>query len=114
MTTRMVLLTVLAVLLVATAAEAMTLGEGARDKTRAYFQHIFFVQNITNDKATVYEEYGYPIHRLRVYAYGAITEHWTYYADGVEFVFDQNDRLIRTERFWPENKRARFEEFPGY
>ncbi len=111
MAKRIILLVALAALLSATATEAVTPEKGK--KGRRYFRHSYYVANLQNDKLAVYEEYGYPIHRLREYAYGEITETWTYYADGVEFVFDQESNLLRTRTFRPENKRERFEEFPG-
>jgi hypothetical protein len=111
MAKRIILLVALAALLGATATEAVTPGKGK--KGRKYFRHSYYVANLQNDKLAVYEEFGYPIHRLREYAYGEITETWTYYADGVEFVFDRDSNLLRTRTFRPENKRERFEEFPG-
>ncbi len=111
MAKRIILLVALAALLGATAIEAVTPEKGK--KGRKYFRHSYYVANLQNDKLAVYEEYGYPIHRLREYAYGEITETWTYYADGVEFVFDQGSNLLRTRTFRPENRRERFEEFPG-
>jgi hypothetical protein len=111
MAKRIILLVALAALLGATATEAVTTGKGK--KGRKYFRHSYYVANLQNDKLAVYEEYGYPIHRLREYAYGEITETWTYYADGVEFVFDDQSNLVKTRHFSPENRRERFEEFPG-
>jgi hypothetical protein len=109
---RIILLMALAALLGATATEAVTPCRGKRG--RKIFRQCYFVANLENDKLAVYEEYGYPVHRIREYAYGEITETWTYYADGVAFVFDQNSNLIRTDTFSPENRRERIEEFPGY
>jgi len=112
MAKRIILIMALAALLGATATEAVTLGKGERG--RRYFRQSYYVANLQNDKLAVYEEYGYPIHRLRECAYGEITEIWTYYRDGVEFVFNQDSDLIRTRTFSPENRRERFERFPGY
>ena len=111
MAKRIILIMALAALLGATATEAVTPEKGKRG--RKIFRQSYYVANLENDKLAVYEEYGYPTHRLREYAYGEITESWTYYADGVEFVFDQDSNLIRTEKFSPENRRERFERFPG-
>jgi hypothetical protein len=72
------------------------------------------VDNLEKDKLRIYQEYGFPIHRLRVTGYGRRTEHWTYYEHGLEFVFDEDSRLIKTNRFWPEDKRARIERYPSY
>jgi len=112
MAKRIILIMALAALLGATATEAVTPEKGKRG--RKIFRQSYYVANLQNDKLAVYEEYGYPTHRLREYAYGEITESWTYYADGVEFVFDQDSNLIRTEKFSPENRRERFERFPGF
>ena len=98
--------------LVATSANAVTFRIGKRN--RRYFRHALLVQRLKNDKLSVYEKYGYPIHRFRVYAYGEITEHWKYYAKGIEFVFDANSNIIKTNRFWPENRRERIVKFPQY
>lgn len=112
MARRIILIVALAALLGATATEAVTPGKGK--KGRKYFRHSYYVANLQNDKLAVYEEFGYPIHRLREYAYGEITETWTYHADGVEFVFDEDSHLVKTRTFRPENKRERIEQFPGY
>jgi hypothetical protein len=107
-----ILLVALAALLGATATEAVTLGKG--QKGRRYLRHTYYVENLQSDKLAVYEEYGYPRHRLRENAYGRVTEHWTYNEYGLEFVFDQNSVLVETKTFWPDNKRERIELFPMY
>jgi hypothetical protein len=112
MAKRIILIMALAALLSATATEAVTPGKGK--KGRKYFRQSYYVANLQNDKLAVYEEYGYPIHRLREVAYGERTETWTYYEDGVEFVFDQDSNLIRSRTFSPENRRERIDRFPGY
>jgi hypothetical protein len=112
MAKRIILIMALAALLGATATQAVTPGKGK--KGRNYFRQSYYVANLQNDKLAVYEEYGYPTHRLREYAYGERTESWTYYADGVEFVFDEDSNLVKTNTFSPENRRERFERFPGY
>jgi len=112
MAKRIILIMALAALLGATATEAVTPGKG--EKGRRQFRQSYYVANLQNDKLAVYEEYGYPTHRLREYAYGEITESWTYYDAGVEFVFDANSNLVKTNTFIPENRRERFERFPGY
>ena len=108
---RLVLLLTL-VALFATASEAVTVGKGKRG--RRYFRHYRYVQNLQNDKREIYNEYGFPVNRLREYAYGRIREHWTYYEHGLEFVFDEDSKLVKTNKFWPENRRERIEAFPGY
>lgn len=109
---RIIILLALAALLGATATEAVTLGKGK--KGRKFLRHTYYVENLRNDKLAVYEEYGYPVHRLREYGYGRITERWKYYELGLEFVFDQNSALIEVKTSWPENRRERIEVFPGY
>jgi len=112
MAKRIILIMALAALLGATATEAVTPGKGI--KGRKYFRQSYYVANLQNDKLAVYEEYGYPTHRIREYAYGEITESWTYYAEGVKFLFDRDSNLIETNTFSPENRRERIERFPGY
>ena len=109
---RIILLTALAALLFASAAEAIVPGKGRQG--RKLLRYSYYAQFLQNDKLGVYEEYGYPVHRLRVYGQGEVLEHWYYYADGIEFVFDQNSNIVKTCQFTPIDKRARFEEFPGY
>ena len=108
---RIVLLLTLVVLL-STAAEAVIVGRGRRG--RSYLRHVTYVQKLQNDKREIYNEYGFPVHRHREYAYGRIREHWTYYEHGLEFVFDEDSKLVKTNKFWPENRRERIEAFPGY
>ncbi len=112
MAKRIILIAALAALLGATAVQALTIGEGKHG--RRYFRYSYYISQLENDKLAVYEEYGFPVHRLRFYGYGEIKEHWYYYADGIEFVFDQNSMLIETRAIPPENRRERFERFPGY
>jgi len=81
---------------------------------RRYLRRTVYVQRIKNDKLRIYKEYGFPIHRYRVYAYGRIVEHWKYLEKGVEFIFDENSKLLETRHFWPENRRERIEKFPRY
>lgn len=83
-------------------------------RVRRYLRHMALVQKIKNDKLGIYKEYGFPVHRYRVYGYGRIEEHWKYLEKGVEFVFDEDSNLIETRHFWPENRRERIERFPGY
>lgn len=108
---RLVLLIAL-VALVATAADAVTITRGK--KGRKYIRRFSLVENLTNDKLDIYDEYGFPVHRHREYAYGRIREHWTYYEHGLEFIFDEESNLVKTNQFWPENRRERIERFPGY
>lgn len=91
-----------------TTSEAVTIRRGK--KGRKYLRRLSLVDNLENDKLHVYQEYGYPVHRLRVRGYGRVREHWTYHELGLEFVFDENSNLVMKKHFWPENRRARFEE----
>lgn len=95
--------------LVSTASQARVVyayrGKGGRRALR----YANLVDKWEGDKRRVYEEYGFPVHRLREYAYGRVTEHWTYYEKGKEFVFDEEGDLVKTRSFWPENRRERFE-----
>jgi len=95
-------------------ASVLYMGVYRGKRGRKYLRHVALVQKIKNDKLRVYKEYGFPVHRYRVYAYGRIVEHWKYLKKGVEFVFDENSNLIETRHFWPENRRERIERFPGY
>jgi hypothetical protein len=108
---RLVLLVAL-VALFATATEATSVIRGKR--SRRYARRLALVEKLEKDQLRTYNEYGFPVHRLRVYAYGRIREHWTYYEHGREFVFDDESNLVETHRFWPEDRRERIERFPGY
>ena len=83
-------------------------------RLRSYTRHRLLVEKLEKDKLMIYKEYGYPRHRLREYAYGRIREQWTYYEAGRTFVFDDESNLVKTERFWPEDRRERIERFPDY
>lgn len=109
---RILLLLALAALVSASAAEAVTPGKGM--KGRKVLRYSYYAQFLQNDKLRIYEEYGYPAHRLREYGYGRIVERWRYLDLGVEFVFDESSVLVETNTFEPEHPRARFERFPGY
>ncbi|HSG29798.1 MAG TPA: hypothetical protein VLA34_15055 [Candidatus Krumholzibacterium sp.] len=92
--------------LLATASEAVTIRRGRAG--RAYLRHSLLSMELQNDKLKIYDEYGYPVHRLRVKGYGRILEHWTYYEVGREFIFDEDSRLVEVRKFWPEDRRERF------
>jgi len=91
--------------LLASSSEA-TIIQGTRG--RRLFRHQYLAQSWKNDKLDVYREYGFPIHRFRVYGYGRVREHWKYNQLGKEFVFDDKSRLVKTRHFWPEDRRERF------
>jgi len=109
---RIILLAALAALLFASAAEAIVPGKGKQG--RKLLRYSYYAQFLQNDKLGVYEEYGYPVHRLRVYGYGEVLEHWIYYDQGVEFIFDEDSYVVQVKEFHPIDKRVRFEEFPSY
>ncbi|MBN1164202.1 MAG: hypothetical protein JXB45_06465 [Candidatus Krumholzibacteriota bacterium] len=92
--------------LLAASVEATSVYRGKRG--RRYARNAYLISQFQSDKLRVYEEYGFPVHRLRVKGYGRITEHWKYYELGKEFVFDENSRLVKVNTFWPEDRRARF------
>lgn len=107
-----ILLIITLVALLSATADAVTVYRGKRG--RRLLRHELLVEKWRNDKHLVYEEYGFPVHRLRVEEYGRIYEHWTYLEYGVEFVFDEDHNLVKTRKFWPEDRRERFERYPGY
>ena len=71
-------------------------------RARRYGDRFSFSVNLYGDKKNIYEEYGYTPHRLKKRFAGTWTERWKYYSLGLEFVFDEDDNLIRTHRFWSE------------
>jgi hypothetical protein len=113
MANRIILLVALAGLLCASATVTAT-PRKTTPKSRKIMLYAYYSQFLQNDQLRIYEEYGYPVHRLREYAYGRILEHWKYYDAGLEFVFDENSALVETRQFPPENRRERMELFPGY
>lgn len=102
---RLVLVLTLASLL-ATSAEAVVIGRGKR--TRRNIRYSMLRSRLDNDKLKIYDEYGHPMHRLRIKGYGRILEHWTYYEIGREFIFDEDSKLVEVRKFWPEDRRERF------
>jgi hypothetical protein len=108
---RLFLVFTLVALLAATADAAMV-HRGKRG--RRLLRRTLLVQKWQNDKLRVYRRYGFPVHRIREEAFGRIREHWTYYEHGVEFIFDEDHNLVKTNKFWPEDRRARIDRYPGY
>ncbi len=76
---------------------------------RRLMRHQLLIESFRNDKLRIYKKYGFPRHRIRVRKFDSVTEHWKYYKHGVEFVFDEEGELVETDRFWPENRRERFQ-----
>ncbi|HMA76708.1 MAG TPA: hypothetical protein VKO43_05345 [Candidatus Krumholzibacteriaceae bacterium] len=94
--------------LMASASEAAII-RGVRG--RRLLRHQYLIKKWTNDKLDVYRKHGFPRHRYRVYGYGRVREHWKYYKLGIEFVFDDESRIVKTSHFWPEDRRERFKRF---
>ena len=99
-------LVVLLVALVAGSADA-SIYRGKRG--RRYCRRQGLVLYLHSDALKIYEQYGYPIHRLRIRGIDSTQERWTYYEAGREFYFDEDQRLVRTKKFFPEDKRERIE-----
>lgn len=111
MTRRIVLLTVLATLLGASVLEAAVVGKGKRG--RNLLRAACYATQLQNDKLAVYEEHGFPVHRIRENFAGRITETWTYYELGLAFTFDEDSRIVETRTFRPEDRRENIIAFPG-
>jgi hypothetical protein len=112
MVKRIIILMALAALLGATAAEAVTAGKGKRGRNLT--RSTYYATQLRNDKLAVYEEHGYPVHRLRERCAGRVVERWTYYELGLEFTFDESSTIVATRSFSPEDRRERIERFPEY
>jgi hypothetical protein len=69
---------------------------------RKYARRFSLRENLTGDKLAVYDTHGYTPHRLGFNVGGRRTERWKYYSIGVEYVFDDEGRLIETSYFPPE------------
>jgi hypothetical protein len=69
---------------------------------RKYARRFSFRDNLTGDKLAILDAFGYTPHRLGYNSGSQRTERWKYYAEGVEFVFDENSNLIETVYFPPE------------
>lgn len=104
---RLILVLALAAFL-ATTVNAVPVYRGKRG--RRYLRHSLLSSRLSSDKLTTYDTYGYPVHRIRVNGYGRVLEHWTYYEIGKEFIFDEDSKLVKVNKFWPEDKRARFKQ----
>jgi hypothetical protein len=104
---RLTLVILLAAVVVSSAEGSIYRGKRGRRNCK----RTNLVLKFRNDKLKVYNEYGFPIHRIRVRGYGRVLEHWTYYEAGKEFIFDQDHKLVKVNRFWPEDRRARIESY---
>lgn len=99
-------LVVLLVALVAGSADA-SIYRGKRG--RVYCRRQGLVLYLHSDALKIYEKYGYPRHRLRERGIGQTLERWTYYEAGRTFYFNEDQKLVRTQKFFPEYKRERIE-----
>lgn len=97
-------LVVLLVALVAGSADA-SIYRGKRG--RKYCRKQGLVLYLQSDALEIYEKYGYPVHRLRIRGIDSTEERWTYYEAGRTFFFNEDQKLVRTEKFFPEYKRAK-------
>lgn len=73
-------------------------------KGRKYVRHFLLRENLKSDKKVIYEQYGFTPHRLRFNGAGKITERWRYYVEGLEFVFDEDSRLIESRKIMKEDR----------
>ena len=81
--------------------------EGA--KARKQIRHFLYVKNLQGDKKQVYKQYGFACDRLRVDdGLAGITETWTYHRQGLEFTFDDQDRLIETHSIPAEDRSVSY------
>ena len=101
----------LVILLTALAATATDASIYRGKRGRVYCRRQGLILYLRNDALKIYEKYGYPIHRLRVRGIDETLEHWTYYEAGREFIFNEDQKLVRTRKFFPEDKRERFKRF---
>lgn len=74
---------------------------------RVYCRRQGLILYLHSDALKIYEQYGYPVHRLRIRGIDETQERWTYYEAGKEFFFDEDQKLVRTRDFFPEYKRER-------
>ena len=102
---RRLALTFLLVVLVAGSADA-SIYRGK--KRRRYCRRQGLVLYLQSDALKIYKKYGYPIHRIRVRGIDETYEHWTFYEAGREFIFNEDQKLVRTRKFFPEDRRERF------
>ena len=82
-------------------------------RLRKQVRRLLYEEYLYGDKLRVYNKYGYCRHRLRSSGYGEKRERWLYYDLGLEYVFDQDNKLVAKRRFFPEHKRERQERAGG-
>ena len=59
-----------------------------------------WADQLSGDKAEVYNSYGMPSSRYREDTLGRVEETWTYLGEGIEITF-RGDSIIRTRRITP-------------
>jgi hypothetical protein len=74
-------------------------------KARRQIRHYLYGHKLTGDKKVVFDKYGWTPHRLRINAYGRVTERWQYLEEGLEFVFDMDGTLVDKREIPIENRR---------
>jgi hypothetical protein len=104
MSKRLALIVILVALVASTANASYYRGK----KGRRYCRRQNLVLKFRNDKLRIYREFGFPVHRKRVRGIDSTLEHWTFYEAGREFIFDDDHNLVRTRKFFPEDRRERF------
>jgi hypothetical protein len=72
---------------------------------RKNLRHLLLAGNLKADKKRIYDKYGYTPHRLRYSMAGRRTERWKYLEIGLEFVFDENSKLIEKRTIYREDRR---------
>jgi hypothetical protein len=75
-------------------------------KERKFVRHYLYIKNLSGDMKAVYDQYGFTPHRVRTNEAGRITMTWTYYEDGLVFVFDQCGALLETHDVAVEHRRS--------
>ena len=97
----------LAVLLLALVAGSASASIHRGRRGRRYIRRQGLALYLHCDMLKVYEKYGYPVHRVRVRGIDETHEHWTYYEAGREFIFDEDQKIVRVRKFFPEDRRER-------
>lgn len=75
-------------------------------KERKFVRHYLYIKNLSGDMKTIYDEYGFTPHRVRTNEAGRIKMSWTYYEDGLVFVFDQCGSLLESHEISVEHRRS--------
>jgi hypothetical protein len=75
-------------------------------KARRQIRHYLYGHKLTGDKKVVFDKYGWTPHRLRINAYGRVTERWQYLEEGLEFTFDQKGNMLEERTIKVEHRRS--------